>query len=174
MPTVHKTNRASDVVRFQAAEAGVNMHIQTPIQLEGQTMTPQAIVAVLTGAIQADQDLDAAKAQQEAKLQARNAAVKTALALLAALQRYAQATYGTTSPNLKDFGFTLVTPPKKTVKVKAAAVDLSAETRKLRQTMGSRQKAHIKAEPAVAAPPPAPTVTTAPAGATGAGPAKGS
>jgi hypothetical protein len=165
MGNVHKQSRATDVVRFQAATAGVTKNITTPIQLDGQTMTPQAINAAFNNAIQADQDLDAVRAQEEAQLQARNAAVITALALLAALLRYAQGIYGKTSPTLQDFGFPLSKPAVKTVKVKAQAVELSAETRKLRHTMGSKQKAEIKAQPVTAGAAPVAAEAT-PAGTT--------
>jgi hypothetical protein len=61
------------------------------------------------------------------------------------LQQFLQATYGPDGGvALEQFGLAPAKAGKKTVQVKAAAVDKALETRKLRGTLGKKQKKSIK------------------------------
>ena len=77
------------------------------------------------------------------------------------LKSYCENLYGKASPTLTDFGIVRA-PQKPTVLVKAQAVDLQRQTRVKRGTMGKRQKAKLKANPA---PVTAPSTPAKPSGA---------
>jgi hypothetical protein len=161
MSTIVKRNRVTEEAGFNKAINGIAVHITTPILLGAATRTPAQITADLTGALQADLDLDAAERAVLEKRQARDAAVATARTTLASLKAYAIGAYGKANPILKDFGFPLSVPKVVPVATKAAAQKQSASTRVARHTVGPKKKLTIHGDAAPAAEPqgPAPAPT---------------
>jgi hypothetical protein len=135
--------RAAELQLFAKIISGVNQHVTTSILLGGQSRTGTSIVADFNAAIQANTDLDAAKAVYQQKLAAQKAAFTTARATASALKSYADGAYGKTNTILNDFGFEVAKAVVKSVKVKAEAAVKSAATRVARHTMGAKQKASI-------------------------------
>jgi hypothetical protein len=164
MGTSTKQSRAEEVSLFGKIITGVNTNVTGSILLGGQLTPPADIVAVFTGAIQAQSDLEAAKTVYQQKLAAQQAAFVKAHVMEENLHAYASGAYGKTNPILSQFGFTPAKPPVKSVKVKASAAEKSAATRKARNTMGPKQRLEVTAtatspEPTVAPPVVTPPVT---------------
>src|SRR5580704_7251422 len=62
MPSKPKTNRATRTLLFTQILKAITQYINATIVLRGQSLTPQALAASFTAALQADTDLDAAEA----------------------------------------------------------------------------------------------------------------
>ncbi len=147
MATNKKINRATEEQQYNKQIAAIPVYITGPIQMEGQTYTPQQLVAIPQAALLALQQVDAATLALAQKRAAAVQAVGVARATSAALHAYLIGAHGKTSAILTAFGFAPAVPVVKTVKVKASAVLRGAATRAERHTMGPKQKAEIKAPP---------------------------
>ena len=146
MPTKQKSNRATEEQQYNKEITAIPVYITGPIQMEGQTYTPQELVAIPQAALLALQQVDAAQLTLQQKRAAAEA-VGVARTTSAALHAYLIGAHGKTSAILTAFGFTPATPVVKSVTVKASAVLRGAATRKERHTMGPKQKADIQAPP---------------------------
>ncbi len=100
------------------------------------------------------------------KVKVVNDLLPAANAQMVVVHEYVQLMFGNSSTTLGDFGLAPRAKGKKSIAVKAGAIEKSAATREARHTMGSKQKAQIhgaaSAEPeptAPAAPTPAWPVT---------------
>jgi hypothetical protein len=155
MSTKAHVNRAADAQRFQGLSHGITQHINAPVTLGNQAVTPQQMLAVFQAVAQTNTDLDAARSVAKAKLQARNTALAVARKLALALEAYLVVTYGKDNPVLADFGIVVQQALPKTPEVKALAAAKAKATRAARHTMGPRQKAAIHGEVAPVATPPA-------------------
>ncbi len=152
-----KTNKATRALSFTKILAGIATHVTSAIVLGGQSVTAAALNAVFQAALQAQTDLDAARAAVSVKLAAHKAALAAASATAALLHKWAEATFGPASPVLEDFGFTPAAPADKPVAVKAKAAAKSTATRKAK-------KAAVEAVTEPGATPAAPTPPAPPAG----------
>jgi hypothetical protein len=133
MPSPIKKNKITKSVSLTKAIAGVTQHVTTTIVLGSASTTPQALLAVFQAALQAQADLDAAHTALHAKAQAYADAIAKANVSLDLLRRYAEATFGPTSPTLEDFGFTPEKPAVKSAAVKAASASKGTATRKAKK-----------------------------------------
>lgn len=128
-----KTNKATRNLTFTKILAGIAQHVTTAIILGGVSTTQAALSAIFQAAIQAQTDLDDARAVVAAKVQAHKAALAAAAAAEVLLRRYAEATYGPTSTVLEDFGFTPAKPAEKSAAVKAESAAKATATRKAKK-----------------------------------------
>jgi hypothetical protein len=124
-----KRDKANQALTFTNIIAAVTKYITAAVMVGGQSVTPQALTAIFTAAMQTQQDLDAANNVAKTKKQARNSARKAALAMVVQLNRYLVGAYGADSPILEEFGFTAATPKQPTTEVKAEAVKKRTATR---------------------------------------------
>lgn len=124
-----KRDKANQALTFTSIIAAIAKYITAAVMIGGKSVTPQALSALFTAALQAQQDLDAANNVVTAKKQARNAARNAAVAMVVPLHRYLVGSYGADSPILEEFGFTAATPKQPTTEVKAQAVTKRRTTR---------------------------------------------
>lgn len=158
MPTKSRTNKATRTLSFTKILAGITQHVTTAIILGGVSTTQAALSAIFQAALQAQTDLDAAHAALTAKVQAHKAALAAAAAAEVLLRRYAEATYGPTSPVLLDFGFTPETPADRPVATKASGAAKATATKKAKKAAVTTASA-----PAATPEPAQPAPATAPA-----------
>jgi hypothetical protein len=117
------------------------------------------IKSVLRAALAMQAKVDVARAQLRELVAQSRAADASAARVRRALRAYVVVHHGPDARGvLADFGF-VPKPREQTVQAKAVAVGKRLETRKLRHTMGKRQKARVKAG---AVPPPQATPAPAP------------
>jgi hypothetical protein len=133
MTTMQRTNKATRTLTFTKIQAGIAQHVTTAIVLGGVSTTQAALSATFQAAIQAQTDLDDARAVVAAKVQAQKAAVAAAIAAEELLHRYVEATYGPESPVLADFGFVPEKIAEKSAAVKAAATAKANATKKAKK-----------------------------------------
>ncbi len=149
MKTRQKVNRVTTADSFAKLLAGITQHVTAAIVLGGASITPQALMAIFQAALQAQNDLDAARRAVSSKVQAHKTALASARRTEKLLHRWAQGVFGPESPVLQDFGFEPAKPAEKSAAVKAGAAAKSTATRKAK-------KAAVKAATEPSAPP-APT-----------------
>jgi hypothetical protein len=125
--------------------------------LDGKAWKTVDIVGVCQAAITAMQAVDPSKVTYESAVEKQKTAVAAAKVLVAALKVYIGVVSGKTSETFKNFGFG-AKPATPTPTTKVAAAQARAATRKVRGTLGKRQRKAIKASAAAA--PTAPAVTT--------------
>jgi hypothetical protein len=124
-----KRDQANQALTFTKIIAAIAKYLTAAVTIAGKSVTPQALSALFTAALQAQQDLDAANNAVTTKKQARNAARTAAVAMVVPLHRYLVGTYGADSPILEEFGFAVATPKQPTTEVKAEAVKKRTATR---------------------------------------------
>jgi hypothetical protein len=127
--------------------AGLNRHLATVSQLAlaGGTFTPAQVTTQLQAIVNTRADVDAAKAQVEAKLAAFDAQAPAQRVFLDAFVSFVKAAFGNAPDVLADFGL----KPKKartplTVEAKAAAAAKRAATRAKRNVLGKVQRKAVK------------------------------
>jgi hypothetical protein len=152
MATKVKNNKATRALSFTKIMAGIAQHVTAAIVLGSQSMTQAVLTAIFQAAINAQSDLDAARAVVKQKMQTHKATLKTANATAVLLHKWAEATFGVDSPTLEDFGFTPAQPADKTVAVKAEAAAKATKTRKAKKT-AVQAAIEPSAQPAPAPPP---------------------
>jgi len=133
MTTRMKNNKATRALSFTKIMAGIAQHVTAAIVLGSQSMTQAVLTAIFQAAIDAQNDLDAARAVVKQKMQTHKATLKTAAVTAVLLHKWAEATFGVDSPTLEDFGFTPAQPADKTVAVKAEAAAKATQTRKAKK-----------------------------------------
>ncbi len=124
-----RRDKANQALTFTKIVAAIAKYITAAVMIGGKSVTPQALSALFTAAMQAQQDLDAASNVVTAKKQARNAARKAAVAMVVPLHRFLVGSYGADSPILEEVGFPVATPKQPTTEVKAEAVTKRRNTR---------------------------------------------
>jgi hypothetical protein len=154
MPKHPKATVAIRIASFTKIIAAIAQYLTAAVVLGGKSLTPQALAAVYQAYLQAQADLDAARGVVTAKKQARDAALKTALATTPGLRKFLAATFGEESPTYVAFGLPVPKKPVKSAKVKADAVQKGTSTR-------ARHKAALETT-APAAPSPAPSPAPVP------------
>jgi hypothetical protein len=147
----------------------IQKHLSGNVTFSGVKYTPSQLAKMFQGGIDIADATDAARKQWAVAVAAEKSNQTSLTGVQSSLRNYVAATYGETSTEFADFGFT----PRKvrTVDVdkKAAARAKRLATRKARNTMGSRQKLKVTGATASAASAPAETpvasqpVTPAPA-----------
>ncbi len=152
-----------------AAVAGLQKHYAgKTLLLDGVQVTTQVVVDVLNAYAAAIAATAAARAVWTGDVAAERKLRPTSMAQLEAVHDLVRLNFGTASPVLADFGMTPRTPGnagKKTVAVKAAALEKSRADPRARHTMGPKQKAKIHGVAPTASPlrssrrPPAAPVT---------------
>ena len=149
-------SRAATLAHLQGLIAGVQKHFpKSSFTLGNTTLTTAALVALLQGVIAAQQAADAAHAARDNALAALGKAKKDAASTIEALVFFIRATFGSDPTALADFGLAPPAPRRKlTSEEKAAAAAKAAATRKLRGTLGPRQRTAIRAGSAAGPPPP--------------------
>jgi hypothetical protein len=133
MATKPKNNKATRALTFTQILAGITQHVTTAIVLGGVSTTQAALSAIFQAAIQAQTDLDAARAVVTAKVQAHKAALAAARTAETLLHKWAEATFGPESPVLSDFGFVPAVAVVQTAAVKAASAAKATATRKAKK-----------------------------------------
>jgi hypothetical protein len=143
MSTTKKDTKATLAARNTKIEAAIEKNFaQLPsIMLAGKTYTTTALKAVYQGDSAAIAATDAAHKQYEDAVARERTAHAETLVVTRALRSYLLGMHGEDAVTLLgDFGFAAPKPKTKTVATKAAAVEKSLATRKVRGTMGARQK----------------------------------
>jgi hypothetical protein len=173
MSTKNQTKKGGLQARLNELKAGVakNFTATTKLMAGGTTYTQTSLEAKIDQMLAPYADLASARSKlQSARTEVKASAVgsrQTVDTVEAALKGM----YGTTNPVLLDFGIGLPQPrPQLTAAQHVARAAKAAETRKLRNTMGPKQKAAIKsnstievtAAPVQPAPPPAPAEVAGP------------
>jgi len=161
--STNKKSKQSTVALVQAFIAGIQKHFASTASLSfnNQTMSPAALTAIFQAYLAAVLAVATSKGQYASSVQAQKAALAAMKAVLGPFTTYLRGQYGAEPSSLADFGLTPLVRRATKVKVAAQAVDLRAETRALRHTMGARQRLDVKAiavTPVAAAATPATTV----------------
>jgi hypothetical protein len=145
--TMSIVNRPTAKDRDSKAMLGADKHLGgvTSIALNGVSLTPTELKALLQKDIDSANTVDTARATwQKTVKDARSTRSQTA-ALLRALRGYLIATHGVDAVDLlADFGFVPPKSKKADTKTKAAAVDKTIATRSARHTMGKKQRQQVK------------------------------
>jgi hypothetical protein len=136
--TVH-----ADAARATQLIAGTAKHLASvgQLTLAGTSYTPAELTTKLQSIVTLRSDVDAAKAQTQAKLAAVDANMPALRVVADALVSYVQATFGGAPDVLADFGLASKkarTPL--TVDAKAVSNAKRAATRAARHTMGAQQR----------------------------------
>jgi hypothetical protein len=169
-----KNKRSDQIAADQAMIAGIQKFLAQNAQLTfgSQTMTPTAIIQVYQDRIHANQAAQAADVARQAAIKANRDERASTAATTGSFRQMVLAMFSQSPDTLAVF---LLKPHKASVKTpaeKALAAARAKATRKLRGTMGAKQKAGIKGtvstvtigspDPAPATPA-EPTATPAPA-----------
>jgi hypothetical protein len=167
MSNTNNPNKVTRLARLNQAIAGIQQFFMalSAVVLGGKSYTPAALVALFQSATAAINQSSNKKAEYLATVQSERDVLAGVVPVLRYLKSFVVTQFGDTqdaAQKLEVFGFTPRKPRPKNVKVKAAAVEKVAATRKARNTMGKKQKAKIKgstpAEPATTGQATAPTV----------------
>lgn len=143
---VPKIGKHVKVKRDEGVIAGVRKHFRgdEEITLEQETYTFDEIVAIfeehlaMLGAIDFHARERSIAIAEEAKLEPK------VRALALALKTHMSSRMGKESPRLREFAFKPAKKPHVPVETKLRAIEKRAETRKLRHTMGKKQRRRIK------------------------------
>ena len=139
--------KSTEKVLAQQLVAGIKKHLSNVSSLTfgGGTFTPAQVEASIQTLIDLRTAVEDAKAATQAKLAAESAQAAPLRSQMTALVAFVKATYGNAPDVLADFGLR----PRKartplTIEQMAAAAARSAATRRVRHTMGSKQRAAVK------------------------------
>jgi len=140
-------NRATEQARDANIIAGIQKHLQsvTSISLDGVAYAPADLVKLFQSQIDQANACTAAKTAFLNTVKAKAALDAEVKPILELLQSYVGNAFGRSSQAFGDFGFTLRKSNKvQNTEDKAAAAKKREATRKVRNTMGSRQKEKVK------------------------------
>jgi hypothetical protein len=156
-------SRATTSGKDQEVLNGIETELQSmpPMFLGGETYTPQTLADFVQSRIDKASAVLTTRAAWEDALRAYDEVNKKATVVLGDLRHLVMAAFGRSTPKLASFGFALPKVPTMTAEQRSKAALKAIATRKARKTMGRKQKALIKGEPA-AVPAESPT-TGAPA-----------
>jgi hypothetical protein len=134
-------------LKIQSALTGVQQVLPSgsSIMIGGETATQAQLVTKLTGFLSQLSAVTDAKAAYTTVVQSRTAAETTMREYLAQLRGALVAFYGRNSPALGKFGMSAKTPAPQTTQTKIVAAAKRTLTRLKRGTLGTKQKASIKA-----------------------------
>ncbi len=138
-----KLDRTAEEAFYTKLIAGITQHITSPILVNGHTYTPDDLKAPVQAALTADQDLDAARRDFDAKVAARKEVMPPANRMIKVFKTWLLGSYGPTNPIVTELGFEAPKPRVTPVASKAAGIEKSKATRVARGTKGSRQKKNI-------------------------------
>jgi hypothetical protein len=132
------------------------------LPLGGATYTPSSLIAFIQSRIDANNQVQTAKAAWQDAAKTYTAINAQATVVVRELRNLVIGAFGPTSPKLADFGFSAPKRTPLTPAKKVAAAAKRAATRKARGTLGKKQKLAITGtvEPTTTA---TPVTTTAPA-----------
>ncbi len=136
-------SKTDELAQDQGMAKGVQDHIQNPIVVDGQSMTPAAIVQRLTDRITLLLAVVAARATLTAAVKAVRDDRPAFRRFFKRLRSVIVGMYGGDPKTLADFAITLHEPTPPTADVKAQAVKKREATREARHTMGKKQRAKI-------------------------------
>jgi hypothetical protein len=138
-------NRDKSVNQHRQAMAGIRKHFASAptLMLGGTPTSPNDAIATLQGTIDAIDKATAAEQAMHEAVTAKNAAMAKSSAALGDLKTLVKAQLGSSASVFADFGFQAPSRQAPTEATKAAAVAKRAATRKVRQTLGKRQKAKL-------------------------------
>jgi len=141
-----RTRRSDRLAADQKLIDGVKQYLaQSPsLTVDGQSMTPTAIVAYLQGRIDAAKAVSGAEAAFQAALKGERDTRTKSSTTRSALVRLFVGMFLSSPDTLAVFGLSAPKVGTKTVDVKAKAALKSKATREARHTMGKNQKAAIK------------------------------
>jgi hypothetical protein len=163
--TISKKNRLAKQTSDQQLVDGLTKHDAEigHMFIGGKTYTVAQVVAIVLTSVTASKQVVIQRAAYEASLEAEKNAQAANRVFVGSLKQSLQAMYVGQVDSLADFGLRGRKPRVVSPKTQVAAAARAAATRKLRGTLGSRQKAKIQAppvdvttaSPAEHAPPPA-------------------
>jgi len=170
MPQTQDPNKPTRKERLRQIMAGCQKHNTGTMVLNGKTYNmPGDLVAEIQSDLNVTDDATQANGVWMAKVATMRSSHAALDPVLSLFKRRVISEVGDTQEAqgiLADYGWTAPKRAKRTVKQKMVAVQKNTDTRKLRNTMGSKQKKGVKAGAAPAATdttatPPAATVTAA-------------
>jgi hypothetical protein len=130
LPSKIKTSIASRTLLFTKILAAIAQYLTAAVVLHGESLTPQALSALFTAVLQAQKDLEDARANVTAKKQARDAALAEVTAILPDFRKYLAVLFGEDSVTYAAFGLPVTQEPVRTAQNKADAVAKAKATRK--------------------------------------------
>jgi hypothetical protein len=146
--TIPNQNRPSVKTRFTDAEAGIKKNIPSDVTIGGVKYTQASLMAVFSDAVSAIDRADALHTQWLESVAEMKTTVANANAVYKLLRNFLIGSYGTSAKStLGDFGMSA--PKVKSARkasTKAVAAVKAKATRKLRNTMGSKQKKQVKSD----------------------------
>jgi hypothetical protein len=160
------TRRSDRLAADQKLNDGVKQYLaQTAsMTVDGQSMTPTAIVAFLQGRIDAAKAVSVAEAAQNAAIKGERDVRGKSSTTRSALVRLIVGMFLSSPDTLAAFGISAPKVGTMSVEAKAKAIAKSKATREARHTMGKVQKLAITGSPAAASngAPPATPATAQP------------
>ncbi|HEY6463524.1 MAG TPA: hypothetical protein VIY73_25325 [Polyangiaceae bacterium] len=147
MATKIKTTIVTRTLLFTKIVAAIAQYLTAAVVLHGKSLTPQALSALFTAVLQAQKDLEDARANVTAKQQARDAALADVTAILPDFRKYLAVLFGEDSTAYAAFGLPTPKAAVRTAQNKADAVAKAKATRKAHEEP-------VTPAPAPAVPPP--------------------
>jgi len=168
MSSTVKPTKAKALAGVQALIAGTQKHTPTgSVSFGNATYAVADLVALLNSVAAALTALNVAQAGAKDALTALRAVMAKVGPVIQGYRRYLRSLYGSATQTLADYGLEPEKPRRPlTTEERAAALQKSEATRKLRGTKGSKQKAAIKATAQQAEQMAAGSVAPAPTGQT--------
>jgi hypothetical protein len=138
------TSNRSLLARIPLLRGGLAKHFAgKTLMLNNVEISVDAISAQLDGYAESITANETSRAAWQARVQHTRAVAPDGDALIAAVEALVRVTFGSASDRLGDFGLAPRPPYKRSVAVKAEAIERSAATRVARHTTGPKQKAKI-------------------------------
>jgi hypothetical protein len=149
---------ASRTLLFTKIIAAIAQYLTAAILLAGKSLTPQALSAIFQAYLQAEKNLDAARQQVTAMMQARDAALAAADAAVPDLRKQMASAFGEQSTTYAAFGFPVTQKAELTADQKAARAAKAKATRAAHEAALEAVDAHAaqQAAPAAQVPPATP------------------
>ncbi len=155
------TNRTSMQLADQKLVDGLTKHkaLITALPIGGKTLTPDQAIAIVQARIDTSNGSLTTKAAAKAAVLAEQTQRTQTKQFVSSLRQVIRSMFGASPDVLADFGLALKKVPVESPETRVAAAAKARATRALRHTMGSKQKAALKAT----APLPAETPANPPA-----------
>ena len=150
-------NKSERQARDRKILAGIRRYLaKKTVTLNGTPYASRELEALVQGELDALDEIDAAHAKFRAAV-TKHALVQADLKpVLAAMKSYVALRFGDTSQAFADFGFTPRRTGRRTVDVKAQAVEKLRATRAAQNTPGPRERVHVPVAVSPSAPAKAP------------------
>ena len=137
------TNKATRQNANRKIVTAIQKYLSAAVTLKGVNYSPSQLAKVFQDGIDIEDASDAARKQYATAVAAEKENRKTLSGVETALRNQIAATYGETSTEFADFGFTPRKVRTVNVATKAEAVQKRKATRAARHTMGSREKLKV-------------------------------